>query len=830
MPRNVYYQDAGNPLQRDRLPSDRPEIAFVSTAPTWRESRATLGRLLLLFEILLICTVIFFCYGGEEQGAVQFSMFFTASCFSLWALFTCSPRGLWARLTLIALSAASFLLPITIADQLSITAAVISLFAWQFGQHWTVVCTGSPLDRQLARAILRGWRLPLLFCAAIPISLALVAHFTAAFSACLLVLLLYCLVQIVYPRPNDAAVGRWRTIWHSLVSWATYNWHDRAAPGLILSPSGSWKARVHTTCLYFVLFSGFLSRIALALFWDLESAHGVDLQTGVVLFLALHLCLLLVPFVLPTVLLLPVLIDASRWRRTSMQPEDWPTLVQGMQNSADQTESRSYYMARVVADGSPFIVPREVFREHAHFLGDSGTGKTSLGLAPWIEQTVAFGDSSVVVVDLKADSLELFATLQRAAEDLHGRTGRRTPIKYFTNQSQLSTYAFNPLTQPYWSSFDPYIKTDILCGAAGLLYGTDYGAGWYSAANAAVLHYAIKNFPDVRTFGELAERVKYTLASAKKHELHPELRAAGVHVLAILERLGSFEALNVAPGSGYPEPVIERAIDLRDLFLRPQIIYFHLSSALAAGSSPEIARLLVYSLLCASTQTERRRQVYLVIDEFQRMVARNVEYMLQLARSMGVGIILANQSMQDLGDLIPAIEANCRYRQWFSVSSLDDSQRLSAVSGEMVELFTSISRGWSGSSRTSTTTVTEQLLPRLSRNDIALASDHPLRSIVTISRGSGFAQYGGLPFVVESNYHISAAEYSRRKAMRWPEPTIGTFVPKEHRSSSLAKRETPRPGPILTTEIIGDFKLGGPPPRAIPGHTNRHSNRLKSDQ
>ena len=544
-----------------------------------------------------------------------------------------------------------------------------------------------------------------------------------------------------------------------------------------------------------------------------------DFATTFALLIAAHFCLPLVTFGLPALLLFPVLSDAARWRRTTVRPEDWPSLVHGVQHSADLTESRSYYMARVLSDGSPLIVPRRVFSEHAHFLGDSGTGKTSLGLAPWIEQTVAFGDCSLVVVDLKADSLELLATLQNAVESVRTRTGRRIPIKYFTNQSQLSTYAFNPLTQPYRSSFDPYIKTDILCAAAGLLYGTDYGAGWYSAANAAVLHYAIKNFPDARSFLELAERVKHTLMSAKKRELHPELRAAGVHVLAILDRLGAFDALNVAPGTGHPEDVLEHAINLRDLFRRPQILYFHLSSTLAAGSSPEIARLLVYSILCASTQTDRRRQVFLVIDEFQRMVARNVEYMLQLARSMGVGIILANQSMQDLGTLIPAIEANCRYRQWFSVSSLDDRQRLADGSGETVELLTSISRGWNSNGRTSSTTVTEHVMSRLSRNDIALASDHPLRSIVTISRGSGFAQYGGLPVIVESNYHIPAAEYERRKGMPWPEPATGTFVPKEHCLNAETKREAPRPGPILTTEVIGDFTPGGLLPFPMPGQT-----------
>jgi len=93
---------------------------------------------------------------------------------------------------------------------------------------------------------------------------------------------------------------------------------------------------------------------------------------------------------------------------------------------------------------------------------------------------------------------------------------------------------------------------------------------------------------------------------------------------------------------------------------------------LSPSGAPEIARLVNYMVLAAATQTKRRHPVFLVIDEFQRMLASNLEYMLPLARSTGVGVILANQSMEDLKksttNLIPDIEANCRLRQWFSSS------------------------------------------------------------------------------------------------------------------------------------------------------------------
>ena len=156
-----------------------------------------------------------------------------------------------------------------------------------------------------------------------------------------------------------------------------------------------------------------------------------------------------------------------------------------------------------------------------------------------------------------------------------------------------------------------------------------------------------------------------------------------------MKRLAACEALNVTSATPHPPEVQENAIDLTRFFQEPNFLYCHLPSTLSPSGAPEIARLFTYLLLAASTQTERKCKVFLVIDEFQRMVANNLQYMLQLARSMGVGIVLANQSMQDLKqggtNLIPAIEANCRLRQWFSVSSVEDQERLMQISGKTID-------------------------------------------------------------------------------------------------------------------------------------------------
>ncbi len=175
-------------------------------------------------------------------------------------------------------------------------------------------------------------------------------------------------------------------------------------------------------------------------------------------------------------------------------------------------------------------------------------------------------ECSVIVIDLKADSLELLATQMAAAERLRAERGISIPVKCFSNQADRSTFAFNPMTQPFWDNFDLLTQTDILCGANGLTYGTDYGAGYFSSANAAVLYHAIKSFPHVRTFQELADCIGTVITTAKKQDLHPEICKAGVHVQEVIKRLANCTALNVTDATGHDPQVVEQAIDLTKPF------------------------------------------------------------------------------------------------------------------------------------------------------------------------------------------------------------------------------------------------------------------------
>ncbi len=286
---------------------------------------------------------------------------------------------------------------------------------------------------------------------------------------------------------------------------------------------------------------------------------------------------------------------------------------------------------------------------------------------------------------------------------------------------------------------------------------------------------------------------------------------AGTHIKMVCERLASFKALNVTPDLTPDRMVAEQAMDPSRLFTQQEIFYFHLSTTLGPGSSPEIARLAMFMLLTTATLSETRRQVYLVIDEFQRVAAHNVDVILQIARSMNVGVILVNQSMSDLkrDNLVHVVESNCRLRQWFAISSPDEQMRLSKSSGETMDVLISESKSQRKDgfnvSHTSTRSANQIIAPRLSINDIKLASDAADKSIALVTRGAGYCQYGGMPVVIQSDFHISEKEFLKRKNSAWPKPGDGAFVPAcwSILSEPADSRRTKK-GPTVTEETIGE--------------------------
>lgn len=155
--------------------------------------------------------------------------------------------------------------------------------------------------------------------------------------------------------------------------------------------------------------------------------------------------------------------------RDLLSSDRWEALVERVQKSGDRHEQASLLLGVNATDNTPVLVPTKVFEEHAHLIGDSGSGKTSLGISLILSQMVRFPDTSVVVIDLKGDDLALFSGTRIDSE----KAGKN--FRWFANELNRSTFAFNPLAQEYFSGLSLYQKTDIITTALGLQYGNRSG-------------------------------------------------------------------------------------------------------------------------------------------------------------------------------------------------------------------------------------------------------------------------------------------------------------------------------------------------------------------
>jgi hypothetical protein len=326
-----------------------------------------------------------------------------------------------------------------------------------------------------------------------------------------------------------------------------------------------------------------------------------------------------------------------------------------------------------------------------HFLGDSGSGKTSLGISPLLAQLMQFGDASVIVIDLKADDQTLFEVMREGAR-INSHQPENTqldsadwsyPFRYFTPIDGRSSHGFNPFSQRAFKNLSALQKTDLLTTALGLQYGTDYGRKYFGDSNFSLLQAALKRSHRVPSFAGLQHLLKDKAAL----KISKKTIDDGSNVVTSVERLATIEPLNRFSDGGDPSNHPASLIDLADLFEKPQAAFFALPAGTGSLMSAEMARLVLFGLMNAAQRAPKpRRQVYVIMDEFQRAVSGNIEVLLQMARSHDISLILANQCLDDLrsagADIASTVINNTRVRQIFGVSTPDDLRDLTFVSGE----------------------------------------------------------------------------------------------------------------------------------------------------
>ena len=472
----------------------------------------------------------------------------------------------------------------------------------------------------------------------------------------------------------------------------------------------------------------------------------------------------------------------------------------------------------------PILLDQGLLGEHCYIVGDSGSGKTSLGIMPLLFQIIrgnaalphtgaqiSLLDSyianvhsllpdptapsppsvrptplfrvgkaswvgnppvSLLVLDLKGDSA-LFHSL-RAEAHVRGQE-----FRYFTPEKGRASDYFNPFQDlnPEARSLSSFCN--LLLDALSLNHGEGYGRGYYTARNRHVLQTVLQD-TKATTFEELSA----ALASSKG--LTRRAREEAFELLVAMKMLASYDVLQTKPTAS-AAPYEERTIHMARLIEESEIAYFWLPAAIESISVREIGKLALFALVAAAHERQRNglppKPVYVVVDEFQRLAGENFSVLLEQARSLGLHLILANQTISDLNtpskDLRPAVRTNTRVKMFFSLTEFEEIDQLSKLSGlDIAETHSrSTSRFVGGliEPRTESESVSETTQARLLASDIQRYSDHPNQFILHVSRGRGFTQFGGLPVPVQTMWPLAQPMYETYRDTPWPEALRPTF-------------------------------------------------------
>ncbi len=566
---------------------------------------------------------------------------------------------------------------------------------------------------------------------------------------------------IGFSQLNQLYKKPWSSFYRAIENFIFYPSSSELAPGQIATPAGTFWSRA---ALIGIVIASALPSVA-----DEANAGHMWLAVGWALApfaLVLSIYVLVVSTVAPTI---------AMGDRTKL----WQEIVKKMRQSPNKIERNALFFGYVAADNSPTLVDRSLCSQHMHILGATGKNKTSMGLAPLVEQLISFGDASVIIIDLKGDSPELYYAAEAAVNDYRARKKSDIPLKLFSLDNGTRSHMFNPFLTTGWTGLSTLERTDILCTGCGLAYGHEYGRSFFTSANSAVLREANLLNPDAMSLRQLYVDVARLLRSDDERLL-PELRRAGVHVMEVIGRLASYEGLNIIPGSGHDDSVLENQIQLAEYFQNPGVAYFRLPSTTSSIGAPSIARLILFFLIIAGRNAQRKTKVHVIIDEFQRMASENLDQMLQMARSHDINLVLCNQSLSDLQANSPkvyhAVDGNCGIRKWFSIASLSEMKMVEHLMGTREDIEVTESRN----SRETTYSSRTVHVPRARVTDLHTISEDPNLSIVQIGgSGKGYARYHGIPFVAYSNYHISADEFELRSKKPWPSDLEGMFDTEE---------------------------------------------------
>lgn len=342
----------------------------------------------------------------------------------------------------------------------------------------------------------------------------------------------------------------------------------------------------------------FLSRVPLGWLllvssaWGAAPAHIALLCTFSVLGTILY----------PLVVLYAFLLGACQDAIKSMTPDErvisedapdhlrWQAYTKTLAQSPFQLERDALWFGTHSMLSHPVFLDRGILAEHGYIVGDSGSGKTALGVTSLVTQLIqrseplernASTDAQnspdeppprtppdshpVVIIDLKGDPA-LFHRTKKAAEDAG------VAFKFFTNEVGKTSYAFNPFKQINTEFVSPNQVAETVLEALNLSHGEGYGRSYFSRVARRWLSNALRTWSDekpLQSFDQI-----YELTQAEDAFESDKEQQDAFELIAVLESLASIPQLNVGRRDReFNASVYENAIEMDRVIDENQVVY-----------------------------------------------------------------------------------------------------------------------------------------------------------------------------------------------------------------------------------------------------------------
>jgi hypothetical protein len=449
-----------------------------------------------------------------------------------------------------------------------------------------------------------------------------------------------------------------------------------------------------------------------------------------------------------------------------------------LRNSSNQIERDSIWLGFHQTLGFPILLDVSLIKQHTHILGATGSGKTGLGISTLAAQLIKRGDGPVIILDCKGDPALLHSSREWARQ-----SGRK--FKWFTTAHGKSTYIFNPFDQSHLNNFTLQELVGLFLLSFNLHHGDDYGRSWFAAVSKAAFLMTVNETAGKRpnTFEDFQRILEVVISE------NSEFKDAA-QLMFVMRNLAAFKQMNLSRATN-EDPACAHAIHLPEVIENKEVIYFNFESLTDPSTAGEISRLVTYCAVSAAKEHKDRTgqlaNVYLIVDEAQNVVAKNVTGVLEQARSSGLSCVLSHQTRSQLNppggvDLREIVESCTCAKILFSARDPDTRKYLSAISGEVAyftprwrQFIGDFGLGQAGLHRAlgffneqPIADVAELVGPRITDNDISAINCSSNLCAFSAEKHVGYSRFRGA-FPIHVDYPVSERDYETRSSQtRWP--------------------------------------------------------------